>query len=69
MKAAIAASLRWHASEDAGSLNQVANAARSLRYLRTGLWGSKPDALRWSESQGYSESDVIAELAGEGLGT
>lgn len=69
VRAAIATSLRWHESEDAGAFNQTANAARGLRYLRTGLWGSKPDALLWAASQGYSESDVIAELAGEGLWT
>jgi len=67
VRAAIAASLHWHARNDAGSFNQAANAARSLRYLRTGLWGSKPDALEWAASHGYSESDVVAELAAEGL--
>jgi len=67
VRAAIAASLLWHTREDPGSTNQAANAARSLRYLRTGLWGSKPDALLWAASHGYSESDVIAELAAEGL--
>lgn len=67
VEAAIAASLHWHARHDAGSFNQAANAARGLRYVRTGLWGSKPDALLWAASHGYSESDVVAELAREGL--
>lgn len=67
VRAALSASLLWHAGEDAGSSNQAANAARGLRYLRTGLWGSKQDALLWAAAEGYSGSDVVAELAAEGL--
>ena len=64
-KAAIAESVRWHTSHENGSPNHVGNAARGLRFLRTGQWGSKPDALGWAASLGYSARDVIAELAME----
>ncbi len=62
---AIAESVRWHAANDHGGSNQVANAARGLRFLRTGQWGSKPAALDWTASRGIPVEDVIAELAGE----
>lgn len=60
---AIAESVRWHARHDAGAPNQVANAARGLRFLRTGRWGSKLEALNWASSLGYSSTDVEVELA------
>jgi hypothetical protein len=63
--AAIAESLRWHSSNDEGSANQAANAARGLRFLRTGQWGSKPDALSWASSLDHPTSDVMAELTRE----
>jgi hypothetical protein len=63
--AAIVESLRWHSSNEEGNANQAANAARGLRFLRTGQWGSKPDALRWASSLGLPTSDLMAELARE----
>jgi hypothetical protein len=64
-RAAIAESLAWHRRHDKGGTNQAANAARGLRYLRTGRWGSKPDAIDWVSSLGYSPGDVMSELAME----
>jgi len=61
-QAAIAESVRWHARHDGGTPNQAANAARGLRFLRTGQWGSKPAALAWAASLDYPAEDVIAEL-------
>jgi hypothetical protein len=61
--AAIAESLRWHDRSDEGDPNRIANAARGLRFLRTGQWVSKPEGLQWAESVGYSTQDVVAELA------
>jgi hypothetical protein len=63
--AAIAESVRWHSCHDEGSANQAANAARGLRFLRTGQWGSKPDALGWASSLGHPTSDLLAELTRE----
>ncbi|MEL7207476.1 MAG: nucleotidyltransferase domain-containing protein [Actinomycetota bacterium] len=61
--AAIAQSLRWHDAHEAGGPNQVANAARGLRFLRTGRWGSKPEGLSWAEGEGLAQHTVMAELA------
>lgn len=66
--AAIDESRRWHARHEDGSVNQAGNAARALRYLRTGRWGSKPDALSWASSLGYTRAEVSAALEQE-LGT
>jgi hypothetical protein len=66
-RAAIAESLRWHSRHEEGTSRHTGNAARGLRYLRTGEWVSKPDALGWAASLGYSHADVIAELRREGL--
>ena len=66
-RAAIAESLRWHALHEAATPRQAHNAARGLRYLRTGVWGSKPEAVQWAASLGYSTADVLAELEREGL--
>jgi hypothetical protein len=63
--AAIAESVRWHAANDDGGANQVANAARGLRFLRTGQWGSKPAALDWAASRGIPLEDVLTELGAE----
>lgn len=62
-RAAIAESAAWHRRHPEGSLNQAANAARGLRFLRTGQWESKPDALDWTSALGYSTRDVVTELA------
>jgi hypothetical protein len=62
---AISESFRWHVAHDAGGDNQPANAARGLRFLRTGQWSSKIDAMRWATSVGYSTQDVITALASE----
>ncbi len=64
-RAAIAESVVWHDRHDKGGRNQAANAARGLRFLRTGQWGSKQDTLHWASSLGYTTHDVMAELATE----
>jgi hypothetical protein len=64
-RAAIAESVRWHDRYDHGSPNQTANAARGLRFLRTGQWGSKPEALQWVASRGYAEADIVTALTKE----
>lgn len=55
-------SVSWHADHDDGRPNQIANAARGLRFLQTGQWGSKPQALEWAEAVGYPAQDMIAAL-------
>lgn len=65
VRAAIAESFRWHRRHDNGGSNQLANAARGLRFLRFGQWGSKPDALDWATALGYSPRNVMTELAVE----
>jgi hypothetical protein len=62
--AAVAASFRWHAEHDEEGANRVANAARGLHFLITGRWISKPAALEWAGSQGYSGLEIIGVLAG-----
>jgi hypothetical protein len=59
---AIAASLRWHDRNEADTPNQRANAVRGLRYLETGEWGSKPEALAWLEGTGRTPSQAVARL-------
>ena len=43
---ALRRSLAWHDENDAGSPNQVLNAARTIQFLETGLWTNKLDAAR-----------------------
>lgn len=60
---AIAESYRWHEANDNGAPNQIANAARSLLFLRTGLWRSKPDGLAWARSLNLRTPEVLEHLA------
>ena len=60
---AIAASQRWHEVHDTNAPNRTANAARGLRFLRTGAWVSKPEAIAWASAQGFDRAAILEELS------
>lgn len=65
--AAIADSVRWHAAHLPDGPSRGANAARGLRFIETGTWGSKPEGLAWLASTGRSPEqalDLVEALPG-----
>jgi len=65
--AAIADSVRWHAAHVPDGPSRGANAARGLRFIETGTWGSKPEGLAWLASTGRTPEqalDLVEALPG-----
>jgi Domain of unknown function (DUF4111)/Nucleotidyltransferase domain len=62
----VAESLRWHEESEPWGDNSVLNAARALRWARTGEWSSKPAAGRWALTAGWDPPLVTAALAARG---
>jgi hypothetical protein len=65
--AAIADSVRWHASHIPDGRGRVENAVRGLRFIETGTWGSKPEGLEWLTTTGRTPEqalDLIVALSG-----
>ncbi|VAV93985.1 hypothetical protein MNBD_ACTINO02-202 [hydrothermal vent metagenome] len=57
--AAIADSVRWHAAHVPDGPSRGANAARGLRFIETGTWGSKPEGLAWLASTGRTPEQAL----------
>jgi len=57
--AAIADSLRWHADHVPDGPSRGANVARGLRFIETGVWGSKPEGLAWLASTGRTPEQAF----------
>jgi hypothetical protein len=53
--AALRQSLDWHADAEPASRNAALNAIRTWRWLETGDWVSKPEALDWLVARLRSE--------------
>lgn len=60
--AAIREGSRWHQEHEPLGSNHLANAARGLRYVETGTWGSKPAALAWLSDTGRTELEALDHL-------
>jgi hypothetical protein len=59
VRAALAASLRWHAEHEITDPNTVLNACRAWRYAAEGDWLTKREAGRWAFAQG-ADPDLLA---------
>ncbi|GBE25622.1 hypothetical protein BMS3Bbin02_01910 [bacterium BMS3Bbin02] len=62
--AAIADSVRWHAEHVPTGPSRSANAARGLRFIETGTWGSKPDGVAWLAATGRTPEQAIDLVEG-----
>jgi len=60
---AIVQSIEWHEHLEPGHPDRLANAARGLRYIRTGTWGSKPAGLVWLAEAYCDRAVTEAEIA------
>ncbi len=58
---AIAESYRWHRDSEPSGLNQTANAARSLMYLRTDRWGCKAEGIEWAATVNLRSPESILQ--------
>jgi len=57
--AALKEGTRWHLENEPNGPNLLGNAARGLRYVETGTWGSKPAALAWLSRTGRTELEAL----------
>ena len=64
MLTVLGASLEWHRLQGAGEAdNSVLNACRTLRFVREGVWSSKPEAGAWALDRVSPSALVAAALA------
>jgi hypothetical protein len=59
---AIKESMRWHQENEPNGPNHLGNAARALRYMETGEWGSKPAALTWLSHTRRTQCEALDQL-------